>query len=129
MESDDPKAGRDLCKDYRGIRYGERELDFLNLPSSSFLGNKCADTAECAGKCRRDRRLHPNFDRFKGAEGNIGNELSRGTSGQIQNRSILVGGFLSDRLGIEMFEELVTAVLESSLGLKAVSVATRKYTR
>jgi hypothetical protein len=40
-----------------------------------------------------------------------------------------VGGFLSDHLGIEMFEELVTAVLESSLGLKAVSVATRKYTR
>lgn len=55
----------------------------FGLPSGAFLASDDGNTTESARGERRDGGLHANFDGFKRAERDIGDQLSRSTGGKI----------------------------------------------
>ena len=63
----------------------------VRLPSCPFFASNGVDTAKCSGRKRWDCRLHTDFDRLKGAESHISNELSRSAGSEVQCCLVAVG--------------------------------------
>lgn len=61
--------------------------------------------------------LHPDLDRLKRAKCDICDKLGGCRRGQVHRGSPFIGGLFSDKITVELFEELIPAVFERSLGL------------
>ena len=61
---------------------------------------------------RRQGRLHPHLDGLEGAQGDIGQELGRGGSTEVDDS---LGGVGEEPLAIEVLEDLVKTVLAGAL--------------
>jgi len=83
--------------------------------SKTFFSCDCADPIEGAFCERRDRGLHPDFDSFKWAKSNIGDEFGRGTGSKIEPCFVLGSVFWSCEIGILFLEEFVSSILEGTL--------------
>lgn len=64
---------------------------------------------------RWNRCLHADLDSFKWAETKIGEKLSGSRGGQEETGLVFFGVFFSHKLGIEMLEELISSIFDTTL--------------
>jgi hypothetical protein len=128
MGSGGPRVGTVPCTSCgdRSVLYSTPELYpqgvRIDSPGHAFLGDHGRDTAEGAFNIRWDGCLHAHFDGLEGAQSYVGDELSRRTGSQVNGGLPFESIFLTDKVTVELLEELVAAVLECSLGLVRISV-------
>lgn len=89
-----------------------------DLPSHTFFAGDCRDTTECAGSEWGNGGLHPNLDSLKRTQGDVGDELGRSTSGEVESGFVAMSSFLSGQVGVELLEKFITAIFESTLRLR-----------
>lgn len=111
----DPREGRDLCKDYSSQPWNAKFGYTWYLPCNAFLCSNGIYTLECTRERRWNSCLHADLDRFEGAETKIGKELGGGRGRQKETGLPFFGVLLSHKSGVEVFEELVTSVLDGTL--------------
>jgi hypothetical protein len=88
-------------------------------PSDAFLSNDTRNAAESTCNLGRNGSLTTDLDRLKWAQRNIGDELRRGTGRQVDGSLETVRILLADEVAVKDLEELVSSILETSLGLFA----------
>lgn len=87
------------------------------LPRHALFGNDSGNAGERASEVGRNGRLHAHLDRLEGTQRNVCDKLGRRTSCQIERGLPPPGVLLANQVAVELFEELVAAVLERALGL------------
>lgn len=75
-----------------GIRRGK---ETENSPSNAFLTSDSGETGECTGGEGRDGSLHADFDGFKGAEGDVGDEFGGGAGGKVERGLVFVSSLFA----------------------------------
>jgi hypothetical protein len=88
---------------------------FACLPAKAFFPHDVVDATESRLRERWDRSLHSNLYGFEGAQAHISNQFSGCTTCEIDSRFILVEVLLPYKVAVELLEELVATILETSL--------------
>lgn len=113
-----------ICREVVNTTNLPRSYSIEHSPGGAFFGDDGRNAAEGATDIRGDSRLRAHLNRFKRAKGHIGNELGRGTCGQVDGSLPLARTLFAYQVAIELLEELIAPVLESTLGLwKTISIS------
>ncbi len=94
---------------------------FIHLPSRPFLTRYRRNTVKRSRREWRNCGLHTDFHSLKGTESHICNDFGRGTGSKVQGRLVPVGILVARQIRIELLEELIASILESTLSLYGIS--------
>ena len=102
---------------HHGVRNlsGPQWSNTLVKPSNTLSSHNLANTIERSLRERRHSSLHPDLHSLERTKSNIGQELCRSRTSQVYSRLILHSILLSSKIGVELLEEFIPAILQSSL--------------
>ena len=97
------------------------QCQMFHSPCGSFGGNYLGNTIVRSFGEWRHGRLHADLDSLEWTQRNVGEELGGSRSRKVEPGLVLVRVLGAGEVRIELFEPLVAAVLESTLGLGSIS--------
>lgn len=89
-----------------------------SLPRGAFFPGDCGEAAKGAGCEGWNGGLHPDLDGLERAQGDVGDEFGRSTGGQVESGLVAICVLRASYVGVELLEEFVPSVLESTLSLE-----------
>ena len=115
MESGDPRADTDPCKDCMHVSRNSAFLHEDVLPCRAFFTGDGRDARHGSSEGWRDSGLHADLDSFEWTKANIGDEFGRGRGSKVEQGLVLSSILFTNDAGVGMLEVLVEAVLACTL--------------
>ena len=114
-----PREDTSPCRAYKTSISAVPQPDLQsNSPCDALRSSDLGDSIEGPGRERRNGGLHSDLDGLERAEGDISNDFRRSTGHEVERRLVLLGSLFSSQVRVELLEELVEAVLASSLTIR-----------